>query len=261
LPIVSAPDKMRRLLVNPSSEIVWTCGWVLLAIAGITAFATHSCRADKIIRPEAWQFERADVDTIRMHTRQILSEPDLAPRKTFWQWLTEKFSKWDKPDLRVGSGWSKLIWSIFVVWAILTLVAILIHALWTVRVLIWPGGPHDNATVAPGSESVKITSFEELYEMARTLAEKEAFCEAISVMMVAMLRLLDSIGIVRFHESKTNGDYIREYPPSLISRNEFKKFVLTFEQVVYGRFNCDRQTYWQMNSLMEHIHNGVSQKA
>ena len=97
--------------------------------------------------------------------------------------------------------------------------------------------------------------------MAQTLAEKGAFFEAISVMMVALIRLLDSIGVVRFHESKTNGDYVREYPSGLTSRNEFRQFVLIFEQIVYGRFHCDHQTYGQMNFLMEQIRNSVSQKA
>lgn len=249
------------MVVNRSNEIAWICGWVLLAIAGITTFATRPCRADEIIQSETWQFERADVDTIRMHTRQILSEPNLAPRETFWQWLKEKFSKWEKPDLHMGSGWATLIWSVLVIWAVLTLVAILIHAIWTIRVLIWPGALRRNATGAQSSGTVKVTSFEELSGMARALAEKGAFFEAISVMMVAMLRLLDSIGIVHFHESKTNGDYVREYPSDLTSWNEFKTFVLIFEQTVYGRFHCDRQTYGQMNSLMEQICIDVSQKA
>jgi hypothetical protein len=248
------------MVLNPSNKIVWTCGWVLLAMAGIATFAPRACFADEKALPVAWSFERADVDTIRMHTRQILSEPHLAPRKTFWQWLEEKFSKWEKPDLHMGSGWGKLIQSVFVIWAVLTLVAILIHVIWTACVLIWPGALRRNVTAAPGAEAIKITSFEELYKLAQALAEKEAFYEAVSMMMVAMIRLLDSIGIVHFHESKTNGDYLREYPSGLTSRNEFRTFVLIFERTVYGRFHCDRQIYGQMNSLMEQIRTGVSQK-
>ena len=248
------------MVENRSNEITRICGWLLLAIAGITAFVAPACRAEESAVPEAWQFERADANAIRLYTRQILSEPNLAPRKTFWQWLKEKFSKWEKPDLQVGSGWGKLLWSVLVIWAVLTLVAILVHAIWTVRVLIWPSALRRNATGAPSSETVPIISFEELYKTAQALAEKEAFYEAISMMMVAMLRLLDSIGIVHFHESKTNGDYVREYPSGLTYRNEFKKFVLIFEQTVYGRFHCDRRTYGQLNSLMEQIHTGVKEK-
>jgi Domain of unknown function (DUF4129) len=247
--------------VNRSNEVARTCGWVLLSVAGIAAFAVRPGRADETARPEARQFERADADTIRMYTRQILSEPDLVPRKTFWQWLQEKFSRWEKPNWHVGSRWATLIWRIFVIWAVLTLLAILIHAVWTIRLLIWPSAVRSHAPSAPGSGPAKITSFDELYKTAQAMAARGAFCEAISMMTIALLHLLDSIGIVRFHESKTNGDYVGEYPSGLTSRNEFRKFILIFEQTVYGRFPCDRQTYRQMNSLMEQIRIGVRQKA
>ncbi|MBN2313500.1 MAG: hypothetical protein JXM79_06190, partial [Sedimentisphaerales bacterium] len=188
------------------------CRWVLLTVTGIAVFIACMALADEAAGSKAPTFERADAETIRMHVRQILSEPDFAPRKTFWQWLSGKFSKWEKPDLHVGSGVATIIRSIVIIWALLTLVAILIHAIWTLRVLIWPGAIRRSDPGKPGSEAVTITSFDELYKMAQALAEKEAFYDAISVLMVAMLRLLDSIGTLHFHESKTNGDYVREYP-------------------------------------------------
>jgi hypothetical protein len=67
------------------------------------------------------------------------------------------------------------------------------------------------------------------------------------------------MSIVRFHESKTNGDYIREYPSGYAGRDEFRKFVLMFEQTIYGGLRSSGQIYRQMNSLMEHIHNCVTQ--
>ena len=93
--------------------------------------------------------------------------------------------------------------------------------------------------------------------MAQELAANNSFHEAISMMMAALLRLLDSMKIIRFHDSKTNGDYIKECPSDYSCRDEFRRFVLIFEQTIYGGFHSSLSTYQQLNSLMEHIRNSV----
>jgi hypothetical protein len=230
-------------------------------IAGIVSFSPHLSRGDEAGPGGTSQFDRAEVETIRMHTRQILSDPDLAARTTFWQWLGGKFSKWEKPDFKLGSGWTKFILWVLIIWCVLTLLAILAHLIWTVRLLVWPNSHRQNTMGGSSHEPLKNMSLEELYKRVQKLAEKGAFAEAISVMIVALLRLLDSVGTIRFHESKTNGDYVREYPSDHVGRSEFRQFVLIFEQAIYGRLHGERQTYSQMNSLMEQIRNCVTQKA
>jgi hypothetical protein len=247
--------------INYRNEIADNCKLLLLITAGILSALSSLSRADETAIIRTSPFERADVETIKMHTRQILSEPALASRKTFQQWLLEKFSKWKRPEFDLGSGWATLIWSVILIWCILTLSAILVHLIWTIRLYIRPNSHRKKTASGAGSKQVRITSFEELYIIAKELADKGAFSEAISAMLAGLLRLLDSLGTLCFHESKTNGDYIREYPSNLAGRNEFRKFILIFEQVIYGRFCCDRQTYSQLNSLMECIRNGVTQKA
>jgi hypothetical protein len=196
-----------------------------------------------------------------MHTRQILSEPDMAPRKSFWQWLWAKFSRWEKPDISLGPRLAKVILWVVIIWCVLTLLAILAHLIWTLILFVRPDVSRQKVTGGPGSEHVKSMSFDELYERARKLAEKGAFTEAMSFMIVALLRLLDSLGTIRFHESKTNGEYIREYPADHVGRSEFRQLVLIFERTIYGRLQSDCQAYHKMNSLMERIRNIVSQKA
>lgn len=249
------------MIINCSNETAPICRLLLLIITGIISFSPRLSRADEIAIEGISQFDRADVETIKMHTGQILSEPALASRKTFWQWLGDKFSRWKRPNLDLGSGWATFIRSVILIWCVLALLAILAHLIWTIRLLVWPNRHRQNAITGSSSIAVKITSFEELYKMAQELAEKGAFAEAISLLILALLRLLDSVGTIRFHESKTNGDYVREYPSDHVGRNEFRRFVLIFEQTIYGSFRGDRQTYSQMNSLMEHIHNCVTQKA
>ena len=249
------------MLINRSNKTAVTCRLLLLIIAGIVSLSPRVSRADEVAGREISQFDRADVDTIKMHTRQILSEPDLAARKTFWQWLGGKLPKGRLPSLNLRSGWAKFIVWILLIWCVLTLVAILAHLIWTVGLLVWPNTRRQDVMSGSGSERVRSMSFEELYERARELAEKGAFAEAISFMIAALLRLLDSVGTIRFHESKTNGDYVREYPSDHVGRNEFRQFVMVFEQTIYGRLHGDRQTYSKMNSLMEQIRSCVTQKA
>ncbi len=247
--------------VNRNYETVPAHGFLLLIIAGVVSSWFALGRADESELERTSAFDRPNVETIRMYTRQILSDPTLASRKTLWQWFKEKFGHWDRPRLALGSGWATLIWSVVLIWCILTLLAILAHLIWTLRLMTGPNRRRQNATAGPGSEPVRIISFEELYKIARELAAKGAFSEAISVMMVALLRLLDCASVVGFHQSKTNEDYIREYPSGIGGRNEFRQFVVVVERTVYGRFPCDHQTYWQANSLMERIRNCVTRKA
>ncbi|UCE47661.1 MAG: DUF4129 domain-containing protein, partial [Phycisphaerales bacterium] len=158
-------------------------------------------------------------------------------------------------------GLAKCVLWILLIWCVLTLVAILAHLIWTVALFVRPSTHRQKVTGGSGPERVRSMSFEELYERARELAEKRAFAEAVSFMILALLRLLDSVGIIRFHESKTNGDYVREYPSNHVGRSEFGQFVLVFEQTIYGRLQGDRQAYSKMNSLMEQIRSCVSKKA
>lgn len=247
------------MLVNRSNETALNCRFLLLIITGILFSSPAVFHADEVARHRTLQFNRADVETIKIHTHQILSEQDFAPKKMFRQWLGEKLFKWKGPKFDLGRGWTTIICWIIIIWCILTLIAILIHFILTIRLLIRSNVNSSGTTSSIGSESVKVTSFAELYKMTQELAKNGAFHEAISTMTVALLRWLDSMSIVRFHESKTNGDYIREYPSGYAGRDEFRKFVLIFEQTIYGGLRSSGQIYRQMNSLMEHIRNCVTQ--
>lgn len=247
--------------MSHSKETSLTGSIVVLILAGVVFSLPVLLQADVVEQPGSSQFDRVDVETIKIQTNQILSEPSFSPRKTFWQWFSEKFSRWKGPRFDFGPGWSTFILSIIIIWCVLTLIAILIHLIWTLHLLIWPNRNSFVSMEGAGSESVKVTSFEELFKIARELAKKEAFREAISILIVALLRWLDFRGIVRFHESKTNGDYAREYPSDYAGQSEFKAFVVMFEQVIYGGLQGNCETYQKMNSLMEHIHNSAWPKA
>jgi hypothetical protein len=232
---------------------------LILAGVGIAFLSPAVSNADETSVQKVSQFYRADPETIKMHTRQILSDQNFVPNKTFMQWLGEKFFRWKGPKLHLGQRWGKFILWFITFWCLLSLLAILIHFIYTLSLLIRTNSRFSIDMRSSGSKKVKITSFEELYKKAQELAGNNSFREAISMMMAALLRLMDSRKIISFHDSKTNGDYIRECPYDYICRDEFRKFVLIFEQTIYGGSQSSHKIYQRMDSLMGDILNCVRQ--
>jgi hypothetical protein len=71
------------------------------------------------------------------------------------------------------------------------------------------------------------------------------------VLMVLLLKRLHAASVVRFHESKTNGDYVFEFPRSRAERAEFRQFVGLFDGTIYGAAECDQGLYRRMKILFE----------
>jgi hypothetical protein len=245
---------------NRNNQDIFKHRFVALLITGI---AFSSIVLSKEVETQAYnvaQYERPDAEIIKMYTRQILSDLRFSPRKTFWQWLSEKLGRWEGPRLDLGPGWAKFIlWAVFF-WCILTLAAVLIHLIWTILILISSRTSHPLVRKHIGRESIGAESFKELCKIAQELAGKQAFREAIGALMLALLRWLDSGSLIRFHESKTNGDYINEYPTGHPGCQDFKKFVNAFEHTIYGGLQVDEQVYRQMIFSLEHICNHVNQR-
>lgn len=204
-------------------------------------------------RAAAAQYERPDAQAIKDCTRQILADPQFAPRKTFAQWLQEKLRRWDRPDIDLPRGVGAfLMWAI-TAWCVLTLLAILAHFAWTLWVLVRrPQGP-GIVTGSDGSALYEHLSFEQLWQKARELAQRGAFREATGVLLIALLRRLEAVDVLRFHASKTNGEYLREYPDRSPGRPQFAQFIATFERSIYGGREIPGQTYEEMNSLAQRI--------
>ncbi len=210
------------------------------------------------VRSAPQDYARADAETIRTHVQEILSDPRYAPHKTFWQWLGEKLSRWGgpqlPPDLKKFIGW------VVIIWCILTLLAIFAHLVWTIWLLVRPQRDSPGAELSPGSESYENASFEQLWERSAELARSGAFRAAIGVLLVALLRRLDALKVLHFHKSKTNGEYIREYPSQRAGRREFMQFVATFERDIYGGSDVAGPNYATMTTLAKQVLDDVSQK-
>jgi hypothetical protein len=240
---------------------------VVLAATGAlvvcAAARAPACRADPLAAPAAAPADaspppvaaRAEAPVIKDTARRILDEPRFAPRWSFWEWLAEKLGDWSWPEvnLRWAPGWgSVLLWAL-VIWCVLTLVAILAHFAWTVVTLLRGrrGGDGRAKGHLPRFAYLAARSAEELDALRARLAAEGAFREAIGVMMVALLKRLDAGRVVRFHESKTNGDYVREFTPGRGGRDPFCAFVRAFDGTIYRGAPCGRETYDRFSGLFE----------
>ena len=204
------------------------------------------------------RLERADAATIRTEVRNILSEPRFAPRRTFLQWLADKLSGWKGPSLGLPKSLTTVLFYIFLVWCVLTLLAILAHLVWTVVVTVkgsakGSGMSWRRADTASEGEA----TYDELCREMRRLAEQGLFRRATGVMMRALLCWLDRVEAVTFHHSKTNGDYVREYTRELPQRDGFRRFAVGFDVLVYGNAPCEAATYERMKTLFEQVQGDV----
>lgn len=226
---------------------------VLLLWAGCLLLGGQADRAFAIEIPTAG-YARPEADAVRAELRDILSDPKFAPRKTISEWLTDKLLNWRPPDLNAPAWLVKtLVWTILI-WCVLALLAILVHLLWTLSCLLGVGVP--SGTAEPRrtrADRLRHQPLEQVLATMQTLAEQGRFRESLGVMMLAVLRILDRSGAVRFHESKTNGEYVLEYSMQRPERQEFKQFVSSFESTVYGGRECGPEHYRGMYDLFQRI--------
>jgi hypothetical protein len=198
----------------------------------------------------------ADLDppAIRAEVQNILNDPRFAPRKTVWQWLNERFMSRDLPGLALPDWLKRVIVWTLLGWCVLSLLAILAHFIWTLVVVFGSGRTALRArSAAPLADRLRHRSFEELMTILQELAGRGELRNALGVMMLALLKLLDRAGALRFQDGKTNGEYVREYAPERPGHADVRRFVSQFESTVYGGQSCDLDGYRDMNRLFERI--------
>ncbi len=235
---------------------------LFVVLGGLLRPSVAVCAIAKDAPLEQTRYHRADAETIRSETQNILDDPRYRPRKGFWQWFGEKISDWDGLDIDLGPTWLKIVFWIFTTWCVLTLLAILGHFIWTVIVLLrgLAGKKRGTSLRQPSFDRMAQRSYEDMCRQMGALARRGLFREAVGVMMLALLRWLDETDILRFHESKTNGDYVMEYPRASAGREDFRRFVLAFDATVYGSEACERRAFQNLNAIFERVCGNVSKR-
>lgn len=186
---------------------------------------------------------------VRELTREILSEPRFAPRGTLWQWLMAHVANWHVPSL--GPWGQVLVWGVLI-WSALTLAAIVAHTIWTLRAL-WGASKASHAGQAPALWRRQSVGVEQLEQDLQRYVAAGRYREALAIMMLLALRRLEAAGLVSLHESKTNGEYVREVPSGAPVRTSLKQLVQYFDRVVYGGGPCGPDQLERMRALMQQV--------
>lgn len=206
--------------------------------------------------PGSEQLATPPPDTVRAATREILADPRFAPQTSLWQWFASLFRDWDFSGFgSLGAFGTVLVWIIFI-WGAITLVAILAHIGWTILAVASSRTRSDEL-----SSLHEGLSIEELQRRIQSFAAEGAFTNALAAMMAVLLLRLQHAGYVDVHESKTNGDYLREVPPEARIRDTFGCFVQRFDVLVYDAAGCSRSDFEGMDALYEEIVGSVSEQS
>ena len=228
---------------------------------GFLWFACTVCAAEGEQSAAPPPYQRADASVIQSTVQDILADPRYAPHQTFWQWLSQQLGSWKGPGVHLPPGVAGVLEAIFLVWCVAALLAILAHIIWTLVTVSRARGRLSGRGARLGRFGRdEALSYEELLDHMRALAGKGAYREALGAMMLALLRRLDAARLVRFHPSKTNGDYVRDYPPFRPGGGDFRRFVSSFDAMVYGGAACGPDAYGRMHALFEQVRSDVEKE-
>jgi len=244
-PVPCSVSRVPRSLLAPVVLIL-----VTIAITIACAHAAPAPPPDQSPQTPA----RADAATIKAEIRDILSDPKYAARRSFLDWLAEKLQSLRPGGIHLPSEASDVVFWTVVAGCGVLVIGLLVHVALTLR-FSWLRGMYAADLPGPrlGSEADYRRPFENLDVLYQQLAGQGRFREALGIMMLALLRRHDDLGLLRFHRSKTNGEYVCEYPREHVCRGDFHRFVLAFDLAVYGGRASPSDAFNQMSTLFQRI--------
>lgn len=242
----SDPVSLRRW----AGRLVMAAGLLSVAASGVWG------------RPgAAAPYARPDAETIRKAAREILQSPRFAEKRTFAEWLREWLGDWRLPPWGEGGlVVHVLFWALLVASGVVVL-AVLVHFILSVAAAYrGPGGIDAGSQDVPHFRDLRARSYDELRQLMTSLGNEGDYRRAIGVMMVALLRWLEAAGMLGFDDGKTNGDYVREYPPTAGGGGKFREFVHAFDGRIYAGAPCRRSDYEEMIRMFETVQAHVRPK-
>ena len=243
----------------------------ILPIVLFALFAVGSITGPTAAGASATEYSRADADEIRSNAREILSsdrfeqveasekekKPSLLDR--FLMWVIEKIGSLLGRGIAAMSG-LHLLGKVLMIGLIVLFTLLVGYIIWSIAKNFRPRGGSIWKGGVPHFKDVRGKTYDEICKLMRQLYDEGKFREAIGMMMLAMIRWLEKKDLVQIDESKTNGDYVREYPPLAPGSIEFKGFARQFDRVIYAGIICQNDDYNQMNNIFEKIQEDVSKR-
>ena len=191
-----------------------------------------------------------DPERVRATVNQVLAEPEFARNDSNARGLLEWLASWLQRSLhRVGDTVRDLPeWALWLIlaWLTLTLLAIVIHAIYVL--LGWSGRLGRVGSLPRGNgQTRELLGVPELdYDRIRLECERALAAgdweRLVRLSYAAAILWLDRVGRVRFLPCKTNRDYMSELsaePQAAALRAIFERMTRVFERIVYGVLASD----------------------
>ncbi len=191
-------------------------------------------------------------DSLRAVLDSVFAGPayDWTPRIDPLQWLARGWN--------LLTGWlaafrdgNPVLYQWFLLGLVALLVAIIIHAGWTLMQTIRPRGrPVDYLATQPTPESHDAAWYR---RYADQYAAEGQYAAAVQAGWHALVLDLDARGLVRYRQAKTPGEYPFESALDPDDRDRLRHLVEELYRFVFGRERCTREEYlaWQSRATGE----------
>ncbi|MCF8366164.1 MAG: hypothetical protein K9H16_10295 [Bacteroidales bacterium] len=137
-------------------------------------------------------------------------------------------------------------WQYFVYGLLILLLAVLIYFVISEKILFQKPkskAGNSNAALDDFDEEAPEAELEKRFKQA---CEEKLFARAVRIRFIILLRFLNDIKLLRFSIDKTNRNYLNEFYNNEFYE-DFKKLVLIFETVWYGKLAIDQQDFIQID--------------
>jgi hypothetical protein len=201
----------------------------------------------------------------RAAIRDVLAQREFADLHTDPNALWRQLSNWIVGFLkRVFAPLQHLpewaLWMI-VIWMVLALLAMLAHLIYTLWTSLgataWTSAGGRSVHAPPGELlGIRDLDFDAVYAEAGRLASAGDWSAATRHLYVAAILWLDRQGHIAFRSSKTNRDYIQELQPATELQGLFRRLTNGFEPIVYGGQNATKSTTDDMARSVEGLFHG-----
>jgi hypothetical protein len=173
-------------------------------------------------------------DSLRTIIDAVVSAPAYQTRAPVDPWAPVRRLWWSLLDwIMELRGTSPTAYRLLVWGMVLILAAIVTHALWIAARTIRAGtGPADrrDATPPPAPRDAAWYGAH-----AERLAAEGRFAEAMQSDFLRLVLELDARSVMRFHPSKTPGEYVREGTMTPDARRNFRQLVVTLYTHAFAR--------------------------
>lgn len=177
--------------------------------------------------------DRLPPDTIRAAVERVFASPDFDWREIqtpdLWEWLTRQWQALLDWSRALATDHPVLYWLLFAILSLLA-IALLTH----LGFLVWRGIASARSPEVRSTEPREVRNAAWYLAEAQRLRDSGRITDALGYRFVALLLQMDRRKAVRYHPSKTPGEYVGEADLAEEGRSALHELVATLYRFLFG---------------------------